>query len=73
MTVNPTATLGASLTAREREVVELLAVGNSHHQIALYLKLSCSTVYQYAHQARLKFGAVNTAHLVALWVREETS
>ncbi|GAB3146715.1 response regulator transcription factor [Micromonospora sonneratiae] len=52
-----------SLTARERDVLRLVAEGLTHKQIASRLSLSKSTVDTYAHRVRQKTGAANKAGL----------
>lgn len=60
---NPT---GQSLTAREREVLRLVALGGNQEQIASELYLSPETIRTHLRNARRKLGALNRAHAVAL-------
>jgi len=54
------------LTAREREVVGLVALGYNTGRIAAELSLSTSTVRSHVRNAMSKTGARTRAHLVAL-------
>ncbi|MFV2112126.1 LuxR C-terminal-related transcriptional regulator [Micromonospora sp. LOL_025] len=55
-----------ALTARERDVLRLVAEGLTHQQIARKLCLSKSTVDTYTHRLRQKTGAVNKAGLTRI-------
>jgi DNA-binding NarL/FixJ family response regulator len=55
-----------SLTAREREVVTLIAGGPSNEEIADRLYLSVSTAKTHATRAMAKLGARDRAQLVAI-------
>jgi len=52
------------LTAREREVVGLIAIGLSNHEIARQLFVSASTVKTHAGRAMMKLAARDRAQLV---------
>lgn len=52
------------LTAREREVLELVAQGHSSKEAAKQLGLSPVTVSQHIDSARLKLGARNRVQLI---------
>ncbi len=54
-----------SLSLREREVVRLVALGNTGPEIAAELQISHDTVRTHARNAMLKVGARSRAHLVA--------
>ncbi|HTA33197.1 MAG TPA: PAS and helix-turn-helix domain-containing protein [Solirubrobacteraceae bacterium] len=54
-----------SLSLREREVVRLVALGNTGPEIAGELQISHDTVRTHARNAMLKVGARSRAHLVA--------
>jgi DNA-binding NarL/FixJ family response regulator len=54
----------ADLTAREREVVKLIAAGLSNEEIAATLFVSNSTVKTHAGRAMMKLAARDRAHLV---------
>jgi len=54
------------LTAREREVVRLVALGSNTRHIAAELSLSQATVRSHVRNAMTKTGAHTRAHLVAL-------
>jgi putative two-component system response regulator len=68
----PTAKRGRALrlTAREREVVALLAEGLSGEQIAEQLFLSPATVQTHIRNARERTGSKTRSHLVALAANE---
>lgn len=57
-----------SLTAREAEVLTLLALGLSHRQVGRRLVIELDTVEKHAQHIRSKLKAGNTAHAVALAV-----
>jgi PAS domain S-box-containing protein len=57
---------GSKLTAREREVVRLVALGSNTRRIADELSLSPDTVRSHVRNAMGKSGAHTRAHLVAL-------
>jgi PAS domain S-box-containing protein len=59
-----------SLTAREREVVRLMALGSNGPEIAAELHLSHNTVRTHARNAMSKLGARSRAHLVAMALGE---
>ncbi|MFY1597212.1 LuxR C-terminal-related transcriptional regulator [Micromonospora sp. WMMD737] len=61
------------LTARERDVLRLVAEGLTHQQIARRLCLSKSTVDTYTHRLRQKTGAVNKAGLTRIAMALEVS
>ena len=54
---------GNALSARETEVVRLLATGMRNHEIARQLQLSESTVKVHVHNARRKLGATSRVEL----------
>jgi DNA-binding NarL/FixJ family response regulator len=54
------------LTPRERQVVELLALGHTGPEIAAELVLSHDTVRTHVRNAMEKAGARTRAHLVAI-------
>jgi DNA-binding CsgD family transcriptional regulator len=62
-----TAQLG-ELTAREREIVQFVALGHTSSQIAEELVISPATVGTHVRNAMVKVGARTRAHLVALEV-----
>jgi len=57
---------GQVLSPREREVVELVARGNSGQEIADELGLSPETIRTHVDNAKVKFDARNRAQLVAM-------
>jgi len=63
--------LGTPLSAREVEVLQLVAAGYSNAEVGHQLGLSASTIK--AHLARIarKLGTGDRAHLVALAMRTE--
>lgn len=54
------------LSPRERDTLSLLAAGQSRSQAAEKLGISEHTLRAYIEAGRLKLGAVNTTHAVAL-------
>jgi DNA-binding NarL/FixJ family response regulator len=56
------------LTAREREVMQLLARGHSNRQIADELVVSEKTVKNHVHNAYLKLGVKRRAEAIAKWL-----
>ena len=59
-----------TLTARQTDVIGLLARGLTKPEVAYLLGLSVHTVKEHARDARLALGARNTAHAVAISLRE---
>ncbi|MFT4056610.1 MAG: response regulator transcription factor [Novosphingobium sp.] len=57
------------LTARESDVLELAAAGNSNKQIAVRLSLSEDTVKGYMKAIFARLGAMDRTHAVAIAVR----
>jgi PAS domain S-box-containing protein len=55
----------AMLSAREREIVRLVALGNTGPEIADELRIAHDTVRTHARNAMVKVGARSRAHLVA--------
>jgi PAS domain S-box-containing protein len=55
-----------TLTARQREVVTMLALGMNGEQIAERLVLSPETIRIHVRNARARFGARTRAHVIAL-------
>jgi DNA-binding NarL/FixJ family response regulator len=66
----PAATGLSSLSAREREVLQLLAEGQSTRDIAMTLRLSEKTVENHRQQLRDKLGIASTAELTKFAIRE---
>lgn len=58
----------AELTAREREVLELVANGYSAKSIGVRLEIAPRTVERHIENLRLKMRARNRAHMVTLAV-----
>jgi len=54
------------LTPREREVLVYVCEGHSSKQIGLKLGLRPQTVEAYINHMRLKLGATNRCHMVAI-------
>ena len=54
------------LTARERDVLVMVARGLTHKQIGTRLNLTKATVDTYVHRIRQKVGAVNKAGLTRI-------
>lgn len=63
-----TALAGRPLSARERQVVELVAHGMTDAAIAAELNMSIPTMRRRLELARYKLGAANRAHAAALAV-----
>jgi PAS domain S-box-containing protein len=61
----PPARRPAALTARELEIVRLVALGNTGPEIADELRITHDTVRTHARNAMTKVGARSRAHLVA--------
>lgn len=57
---------GEPLNDREREVLGLLALGDSYREIAAKLHLAPETVRNYTRSARAKLGARSRAHAITL-------
>ena len=62
---------GVSLTAREREVVQLIAEGNSNKKIAHLLSISVKTVETHRSASMRKLDIHSTAELVRYAVRHK--
>ena len=60
-----------ALTPREREIVQLIAEGNSNKQIALLLEISVKTVETHRSAAMRKLALRSTADLVRYAVRNK--
>jgi DNA-binding NarL/FixJ family response regulator len=60
----------ASLTAREREVLQLMAEGKSTRQIAALLHISAKTVETHRYQITHKLGTRNVADLTKYAIRQ---
>jgi len=60
---------GALLTAREREIVQLIAEGNSNKQVALLLSISVKTVETHRSAVMRKLDIRSTAALVRYAIR----
>ncbi len=58
----------ASLTSREREVMNLISQGLTNQQIAAHFVLSEKTVKNHVNRIYAKLGASNRAHATALWL-----
>jgi PAS domain S-box-containing protein len=62
---DPQAGTGDALSAREREIVRLVAAGETGPEIAEHLHISHATVRTHVRNAMAKVGARSRAHLVA--------
>jgi DNA-binding NarL/FixJ family response regulator len=58
----------ASLTGREREIMNLISQGLTNQQIAEHFVLSEKTVKNHVNRIYGKLGATNRAHATALWL-----
>lgn len=59
-----------TLTPRLKEILQLMANGQEHKQIADTLHLSCRTVNFHACRIRKRLNALNGPHAVAIGLRE---
>lgn len=66
---SPKASTGDALTAREREVLQLLAAGQSNAQIAAHLSISTSTVKYHLVAVFAKLGVHTRTEAVAIGLR----
>lgn len=55
-----------NLSARQHQVIHLLAEGFTRQEIAEFLHVSHHTIDKYMVQIREKTGAKNSAHVVAI-------
>jgi len=62
--------VNTDLTAREKEVVTLLADGLTGEEIAVQLSLSAETVRTHIRNAMQRVNAHTRAHLIAIAVRQ---
>jgi two-component system, NarL family, response regulator NreC len=60
----------STLTAREREVLQLLAEGKATKQAAMHLKLSVKTIETHRNNIKNKLGIESTAELTKYAIRE---
>lgn len=58
------------LSARETQIVDRCAKGQTYAEIATALEISEATVRTYIERARTKLGASNRLELVAMWLDE---
>lgn len=65
----PRRSTSEQLTAREREVLELISMGKSNAQIATQLFIASRTVATHVEHILAKLGAANRAHASALGIR----
>ncbi len=56
----------ASLTPRERQVLDLVVIGKASKRIAYELHISVKTVERHRENVMRKMGAENVAHLVRI-------
>jgi DNA-binding NarL/FixJ family response regulator len=63
--------MGRPLTTREREILQLLALGRTGEEIAQRLVLSPETVQKHVHNAKRKLGARTRAHLIAIAMKRQ--
>ena len=59
---------GVRLTPREQEVLRAVCAGHTSKQIGLELGIRPHTVEAYIEHMRMKLGAANRCHMVALAV-----
>lgn len=72
VSLNPSAVPGASLTAREGEVLDLMVAGFTTREIQGLMCISNPTFHQYIGQAKIKLEARTTHQLVAIHARNST-
>jgi DNA-binding NarL/FixJ family response regulator len=60
----------ATLTAREREILQLLVLGHTNKEVGRQLAVSVSTVKKHRENLQRKLGCSSAAELVRLAVRE---
>lgn len=60
----------APLTAREVEVLALVAIGRSAKEVALQLGIAPCTVERHIENVRLKTRTRNRSHMVAVAIRD---
>jgi len=70
LTVNGDGSLGASLTPRQREVLQLLAEGRSMKEVAAVLNLAPRTVAFHKYQMMKQLGITSSAELIQYAVRQ---
>jgi DNA-binding NarL/FixJ family response regulator len=58
---------GPGLTAREAEILDLIAAGLTNRQIARRLVIAEKTVKNHAHQIYRRLGATGREHAIARW------
>lgn len=69
-TIHPTPNVSALLTAREREVLELIAKGKNNSQIAKLLRVSIKTAETHRQHIMEKLGTRSVAKLTKYAIRE---
>lgn len=57
-----------TLTAREREIMELLALGQQPKQVARQLGIKCQVVSNTLTRVYLKLGAKNRTHALMIYL-----
>lgn len=61
------------LSPREREVMELVAIGSPNKRIATRLSISLATVKDHVHNILVKSGLSNRSALIAAWPKSPSS
>jgi DNA-binding NarL/FixJ family response regulator len=69
-TIHPNPTVYSLLTAREREVLELIATGKNNSQIARLLRVSVKTAETHRQHIMQKLGTRSVAKLTKYALRE---
>ena len=64
---SPSSAIRQRLSAREAEVIELIAAGNTIRRIASQLYLSEKTVKNHVNRIYAKLGAASRADAIARW------
>jgi len=72
VSINPSAAPGASLTARESELLDLLCAGYPSKRVRARMQITHHTYFQYLAQAKVKLGADTTHQLIAIYATRGT-
>jgi DNA-binding CsgD family transcriptional regulator len=61
------------LSPRERDVIELIAIGHTYKEVSSDLSISIHTVHYHVMRIIHRLGAKNCTHAVALWTRAKVT
>jgi DNA-binding CsgD family transcriptional regulator len=70
MTVQPASRTLRALSAREAEIMAMIAAGHTNGQIAASLVVAEKTVKNHVNRIYGKIGAVSRADAIARWTRD---